>query len=54
VSDYFVIDPRWEPHKIATKEEYEQKVVIKGCFHECVPDDVVNAFETVEYLMAHA
>jgi len=47
-------DKRWEIWGIKTKEEYVDKFVVPGKFHDKVPRDVVEAFETVTYLMAHA
>ena len=51
---YFKPDKRWVMYGYKSQEEYAEQVVIKGYFHEQVPDDVVQAFRTAEYLMAHA
>ena len=47
-------DERWQMWGIKTKEEFVDKFVVPGKFHDKVPKDVVEAFETVTYLMAHA
>ncbi|TDS13540.1 hypothetical protein DFQ03_2833 [Maribacter caenipelagi] len=47
-------DKRWEIWGITTKEEFVDKYVVPGKFHDKVPKDVIEAFETVTYLMAHA
>lgn len=47
-------DERWEIWGIKNQEEYVEKYVVLGKFHNNVPRDVVEAFETVTYLMAHA
>lgn len=51
---YYEPDDRWEMFGITNKEEFEQKYIVKGYFHEGVPKDVKDAFITVEYLMASA
>lgn len=47
-------DERWEIWGITTKEEFVDKFVVPGKFHDKVPKNVVEAFETVTYLMAYA
>ncbi|MEX0722004.1 MAG: hypothetical protein WD059_15110 [Balneolaceae bacterium] len=54
MKDYLEPDKRWEDYEINGQEDYIEKVVIGGYFHEKVPDDVVSAYNTAEYLMAHA
>lgn len=54
MEDYFKPDKRWEMYGLKSQEEYAEKVVIKGYFHDQIPEDVVQAFRTAEYLMAHA
>jgi len=51
--DWFEVDQRWSLY-VESKEEYIEKFVIKGKFHQNVPRDIVDAFETVSYLMAHS
>jgi hypothetical protein len=52
--DYYEPDERWEIFGITSREQYEEKYVVKGYFHDGVPNDVKEAFLTVEYLLAHA
>jgi hypothetical protein len=52
--DYFNPDKRWDIYDFKSQEDYAKKVVIKGYFHDRVPEAVVKAFTTAEYLMAHA
>ncbi|MDO6605697.1 hypothetical protein [Arenibacter palladensis] len=47
-------DSRWEIWGIDSKETFVVKFVVPGKFHSKVPRDIVAAFETVTYLMAHA
>lgn len=54
MEDYFKPDKRWEIYGYKSQEEYAEKVVIEGYFHDQVSGDVVQAFKTAEYLMAHA
>jgi hypothetical protein len=54
MKDYLEPDKRWEQYKFSGQEDYIEKVVIEGCFHEQVPEDVIKAYTTSEYLMAHA
>ncbi|MEX2410059.1 MAG: hypothetical protein WD607_01590, partial [Candidatus Paceibacterota bacterium] len=54
MKDYLEPDKRWEHYKFRGQEEYIEKVVIEGCFHDQVPEDVIKAYTTSEYLMAHA
>ena len=53
MTKFFEKDPRWDIYNIDSKEEYENRVVVKGFFHHDVPEDVVKEFRTAEYLMAH-
>lgn len=52
--DYYKPDDRWETFGTISKDQYEEKYVVKGYFHDGVPNDVKDAFLTVEYLLAHA
>ncbi|KAA3600949.1 MAG: hypothetical protein DWQ06_09005 [Calditrichaeota bacterium] len=55
MEEYFEPDERWKAFfGIKSREEYLQNYLIKGHFHEDVPKDVVEAFITVEYLLAHS
>lgn len=54
MENYYEPDDRWEMYGVANKEQFEQRFVVKGYFHEGVPTDVKDAFISVEYLMAHA
>lgn len=52
--EYYQPDQRWIDIGITSNELHEKHAVIKGYFHEGVPEDVVKEFTTAEYLMAHA
>lgn len=54
MKDYLEPDKRWEQYKFSGQEDYIEKVVIEGYFHEQVPEDVIKAYTTSEYLMAYA
>ncbi|MDX1905518.1 MAG: hypothetical protein SF053_00680 [Bacteroidia bacterium] len=51
---YYKPDERWEIFRITDRELFEEKFVLKGHFHTGVPQDVREAFVTVEYLLASA
>jgi hypothetical protein len=51
---WYEADETWWAIGIKNREEYIDKYVLEGKFHEKVPEDVVNSFHTAEYLMAHA
>lgn len=52
--DWYEPDDRWEIWNIESKNDFVEKFVVVGSFHSKVPNDVVEAFKTVSYLMAHA
>jgi hypothetical protein len=52
--DYFEPDDRWPIFGVTTKNDYLAKYLIRWHFHANVPKDIQEAFETVEYLLAHA
>ncbi|MFC0878036.1 hypothetical protein ACE01N_15675 [Saccharicrinis sp. FJH2] len=54
ISTYLVPDIRWELYRIESLEEYIEQFVVKGRFHANVPDDIQEAWQTVEYILAHA
>ncbi len=54
MKDYYKADSRWKIHNINSKEEFVKQYVIKGKFHENVPKDIVDAYTTVEYMLAHS
>ena len=52
---YHTPDPIWTIYVNATKfDRYTEHFVVPGRFHQLVPPEVSKAYETVEYLMAHA
>ncbi len=51
---YFEPDCRWELYQVFSVEEYIKQFVVKGKFHKGVPEDIQDAWKTVEYLLAHA
>lgn len=54
MESYYEPDNRWEMFGITSKEQFEQQIIVKGYFHNQVPEEVIDAFTTVEYLQAHA
>lgn len=52
--EWYKPDDRWEIWDIKSKEDFVEKFVVEGKFHSKVPGDIVEAFKTVSYLMAHA
>jgi hypothetical protein len=44
MNDYLKPDKRWEHYEIDGQGDYIEKVVIRGYFHEKVPDDVKKAY----------
>jgi len=52
--EYHISDSRWELWSAKTIEEHIEKNVIKGKFHDHVPKDIKSAYQTIEYIMAHA
>jgi hypothetical protein len=51
---WFEADTRWELCNIKSLEDFIDNYVVAGKFHDQVPVDIVTAFETVSYLMAHS
>src|SRR4051812_32380391 len=51
---YHKPDSIWEIFGGATFPEYCEKYVTKGEFHPNVPEDIVNSYKVVEYIMAHS
>lgn len=54
MNKYFEPDLRWDIFGVKTLEEYLQRYLVKGAFHNHVSEDVKEAFISVEYLLAHA
>lgn len=54
MKDLYEADETWWAIGIKSREEYVERYVLEGKFHGRVPEDVVNSFQTAEYLMAHA
>ncbi len=52
--EYHNPDDRWDVFGCKNYQEYLSKYLVKGRFHKNVPKDVLDAFETIEYLQAHA
>ena len=44
----------WPNFDIANRDEFVKKFVVAGKFNKNVPQDIVNSFETVSYLLAHS
>ena len=52
---WFEADTIWDSlYKITTKEDFVEKFVVETKFHSKVPKDIVDAFETVSYLLANS
>lgn len=55
MGNYYDPDDRWEIlYQIDSRQAYEDKFVVKGKFHNRVPDDVKMDFEIAERLMAYS
>jgi hypothetical protein len=54
MKSFYTPDTRWDFYQISDEEEFAEKLVIEGVFHQEVPEDVIEAYETTEYLMAHS
>jgi len=54
-SKWFEPDERWRYFGGFTElEKYLAEMVIKGNFHDNVPEDISKSYKTVEFIMAHA
>jgi len=51
---WYEVDERWELFNIKSQEDFINNYVVTGKFHDQVPEDIVTAFETVSYLIAHS
>lgn len=51
---YFEPDGIWKSYRINNLEDYLESWVVKGKFHKDVHEDIIEAYKTVEYLMAHS
>jgi hypothetical protein len=51
---WFEVDERWDLYGIKSREDFVEKFVVEGKFHNQVPADIVSAFETVSYLLANS
>lgn len=52
---WFEADAVWDSlYKITTKEDFVEKFVVETKLHSKVPKDIVDAFETVSYLLANS
>lgn len=49
---WYEADDRWELYDINNKEEFIEKFVVTGKFHAKVPNDIIEAYDTVSYLLA--
>ena len=54
MKEWFEPDDTWYALGHTTKEDYLHEFVVRGRFHSMVPRDILEAYNTVEYLMAHA
>ena len=48
---FYKPDSLWEIYNINSKEEFYKKISLTPKFHNDVPEDIVNEFKTVEYLI---
>lgn len=52
---WFEADTIWDSvYKITSQQEFVEQFVVESKFHNKVPKDCVEAFETVSYLIAHS
>lgn len=52
--EFHTPDIRWDGFGCPNYESYLKTYLIRSKFHNKVPEDVLKAYETIEYLMAHA
>lgn len=52
--EFHTPDSTWNLWKIESFEQYLDQYLVRGNFHKGVPKDVIDAFSTVEHLIAHA
>jgi hypothetical protein len=48
---FYKPDSLWEVYNINSKEEFCKKINLSPKFHKDVPEDIVNEFKTVQYLI---
>ncbi|WP_289044080.1 hypothetical protein [uncultured Olleya sp.] len=51
--DWYEPDTRWNLYT-TSREDFVNKFVVEGKFHNNVPQDIVNSFKTATYLLAHS
>jgi hypothetical protein len=44
----------WDIYGISSREEFVDRYVVEGKFHNAVPEDIAKSFVTVSYLLAHS
>lgn len=54
MKNYYQPDTIWTMFMANSPEEYIEKFVVKGHFHQAVHEDVVKSYETVEHILALA
>lgn len=52
--EFYTPDERWDIFGCPDFESFLNKYLVRGNFHKKVPEQVVDAYKTIEYLMAHA
>jgi hypothetical protein len=51
---YLIPDKRWELWNFSTHDDFINKILVKGKFHPNVPQDVIEAYSTVESLIVYS
>jgi hypothetical protein len=51
---YHTPDKHWEIWGCTNYDCYLEKYLVKGNFHDKVPEEIIDASATIEYLIAHA
>lgn len=51
---YHEPDERWAIFRCENFQTFLEKYLVQGKFHAKVPDDIKEAYQTIEYLMAHS
>lgn len=54
MKEWLKFDTAWELLGINSEEKYIERFIVKGKFHDDVPEEIKIGFQTVEHLMAHA
>ncbi|WP_282122165.1 hypothetical protein [Algibacter mikhailovii] len=52
--DWYEPENIWDIYGINSRDEFVERYVVEGNFHNAVPEDIRKSFVTVSYLLAHS